>query len=166
MESPISEKQFIGAYDTYSEAIFRFCYFRTKDRELAKDLMQQCFLKTWMYVQEGNHVENMRAFLYKIAGNLLIDWYRKRKEESLDTLQEEGFEPVDTTMQTDQHAEIGLAMKTLDQLLPQDRELIVWKYVDGLSSREIAKILDKSPGTVSVAIHRAIHRLKEILKKT
>jgi len=67
------EKQFIDAYDKYSEAIFRHCYYRVFDRERAKDFVQETFCKTWKYIVDGNDIENIRAFLYKTANNLIID---------------------------------------------------------------------------------------------
>ena len=164
MENSLSEKKFIEAYDAYCEDIFRFCFFKTKDRELAKDLMQESFLKTWGYMKDGRPIENIRAFLYRIAGNLVIDWYRKRQHESLDNLREEGFDPADKTMRTDQAAEISMALKVLDRLPPQDREIIVWRYVDDFSLDEIADMLKKKKGTVSVAVHRAYDRLKRLLR--
>src|SRR3989338_6887941 len=87
------EQQFMKAYDELSDAIFRHCYFRIGDRERAKDLMQDTFTKSWQYINQGTQVSNLRAFLYKVANNLIIDEYRKKKELSLDTMMTDGFDP-------------------------------------------------------------------------
>ena len=77
------EQLFFEAYEAYADAIFRHCYFRLNDRELAKDMMQEAFTRTWEYVQNGNNPTNIRAFIYRVASNLIIDHYRKKKSYSL-----------------------------------------------------------------------------------
>ncbi len=177
---PNIEQKFIAAYDAHTDAIFRYCFWKTNDRELAKDLMQQAFAKTWAYMQEndnekagGKDIGNIRAFLYKIAGNLIIDWYRKRKEQSLDALQDDGFDPADApndidgsqsmVPHTDRLAEIQWMMQALDKLDPADKDLILLNYMNGIPYSEIAEAYGEKPTTISVRIHRAMKRLKKIL---
>ena len=76
------------------DAIFRHCYFRVFDRERARDLVQETFLKTWEYLTRGHDIENIRAFLYRVATNLIIDDSRRKKEISLEQLSESGFDPA------------------------------------------------------------------------
>ena len=163
MENKISEQQFLKAYDSYMEAIFRFCYFKTNDRELAMDLMQQSFLKTWSYLKEGYNIDNIKAFLYKIAGNMVIDWYRKQKDQSLDNLREQGFDVADIGMEIERYVEAKWSFDASGKLSVDDHQLIVLSYIEGMSPKEIAAITGKKVNTVSVAIHRAIERLKKIL---
>lgn len=82
-----------AAYEAYADAIFRHCYFRVFNRELGKELMQETFLRVFEYLSKGNTVDNMRAFLYRVANNLIIDNVRRKKELSLDALNEQGFDP-------------------------------------------------------------------------
>lgn len=163
MDKKTSEQQFVKAYDDYLEAIFRFCFFKTNNRDLAKDLAQDTFIRAWSYIQEGNDVENIRALLYKIAGNAVIDWYRKRKGESLDNLMEAGFDPVDSGEATDKYAEMQAIYSKLGKLSEDDQQLIVWHYVEDLTPEEIARMLRQNKNNVSVRIHRAVVRLKKLL---
>ena len=78
-----AEKAFLEAYDTLSDAIFRQCYFRCFDRELARELTQECFMRTWEKLAEGAEIKNIKAFLYRVAGNLVIDNARRKKSERL-----------------------------------------------------------------------------------
>ena len=89
------ENQFLKAYDAYSESIYRHCFFRVWRKGRAEELLQETFLRLWTYLIKGNKVENIRALLYKIANNLIIDESRKKKEESLDQILEnpERLEP-------------------------------------------------------------------------
>src|SRR5437016_3353518 len=91
------EKQFLDTYSAYSDQIFRFIFFKLNDREKAKDFTQEAFMKTWIHISQDGNPDNVRAFLYRVAGNLVVDEYRKRSRTlpnaSLDELMEDGFEP-------------------------------------------------------------------------
>ena len=88
----ISEEQFIKIYDELADSIFRHCYFRIYNYERAKELMQETFTRTWEYVAKGKKIDNLKAFVYRIATNIIIDEARRKKSVSLDDLMENGFE--------------------------------------------------------------------------
>ncbi len=155
--------QFTLAYNQYADALFRYCYFKTSDRELAKDLVQQTFLQAWNYLQAGQKIKDFKPFLYRIAGNLVIDWYRKRKEESLDSLASGGLQLADNRQDPIDQAEIALVLKTLDKLDVGDKELIIWRHIEGLSIKEISAIISETENTVSVRLHRALQKLRDLL---
>ncbi len=160
------ENNFLASYDAYSDAIFRFCYFKTREYELARDLTQDTFMKAWDYISKDKVVANMRAFLYRIATNLVIDWYRKGKTESLEDLAETGFDPADPCINQADQAEISWAMKLLHKLPEEEQTLITLRYVEGLSPREIAEqIGDIKENVVSVRIHRAMKKLKTLISE-
>ena len=165
MSENITETIFIESYDRFADEIFRFCFFKVSDRELAVDLAQEVFIKFFEYIQKGNFVTNPRALLYRIADHSIIDWYRKKRSVSLDALTEDGFEPPDHGPRTDLHAEVQEALATLSKLAPDDRDIITWRYVNELSPKEIAAMIDQSENVVSVRIHRALKRLQEFLHK-
>lgn len=159
-------KQFVKAYDELSDAIFRHCWFRIGDRERAKDLMQDTFTKSWQYIAEGATVNNLKSFLYRVANNLIIDEYRKKKELSLDRLQEQGFDPgVDDRHKTENTIDARFAINTINQLDEKYREVILMRYIDDLAPKEIAEIVGESENNISVRIHRGLKQLKEILDK-
>jgi RNA polymerase sigma-70 factor (ECF subfamily) len=148
---------FLKAYDAYADALFRHCYFRVYDRERARDLMQETFARTWECIVDGKDIENLRAFLYRVANNLVIDFVRKKKESSLDDMMEQGFEPsAPTDKRIVNSAEAANIISALDKVDEKHRDVIVMRYVDGLSPKEIAGILDESENAVSVRLHRAI----------
>src|ERR1043165_1036473 len=82
------EKEFLDAYKQHADAIFRHCYFRVYNKDLAEDLTQDTFIKTWKYISEGKEIKNIKAFLYKVAVNLIIDHSRKKTALVLDDLKE------------------------------------------------------------------------------
>ncbi|HTM67972.1 MAG TPA: RNA polymerase sigma factor [Candidatus Binatia bacterium] len=156
--------EFLQAYDQYADAIFRHCYYRVYDREKAKELSQECFMKTWEYLSQGKKVDNLRAFLYRVANNLIIDSSRKKKESSLDAMMEEGFEPRETGPEkTTVAAEAGQMIALLDKLDEKYRDVVRMRYLDDLSPKEIALALGESENVVSVRIHRGIKQLREYM---
>lgn len=152
---------FIEAYKAHADAIFRYCYFRVYDKERAADLMQETFTKTWEYIQKGNEIDNIRAFLYRVAHNICINESVRTKPLSLDLLEEEtGFEPEDRTRTPEERAEVSLLLSKLKELRPPDRDLLTLRYVDDMSVSEIAELQGQVPNTVSVRIKRALEELK------
>lgn len=128
--------------------------------------MQETFVRAWGYIQQGKTIDNMRAFLYRIANNLIVDEIRKKKEVSLDDLQEKGWDPgYDATPEMHRKVEEGKIFALLKNLPPDYREVIIMRYVDGLSPAEIAVILGESANTVSVRLHRGIKQLHSLLSK-
>ena len=159
------EQEFIKAYGAYADAIFRHCYFRVYNRELAKDLMQETFTRTWDYTAKGNEVKNIRSFLYKIANNLIIDHIRKKKESSLEALQETGFEPSHTTKDNLHiHIDAEQVIHVIGQLDEMYREPVLMRYIDGLKPKEIAELLNETVNVVSVRINRGVKQLRALLK--
>ena len=159
------EQQFLRAYDQFADAIFRHCYFRVSNPELAKDLMQETFVRTWRYITQGKVVENMRAFLYRTANNLIIDQYRKKKELSLEGLQEKGASFSSKDRQYININAANDALKMLERLRPGYKEIIIMRYIDELSPKEIARILGETENNVYVKIHRALEDLRKILNE-
>lgn len=161
------EKEFLQAYDLYADAIFRHCYFRINDRERAKELMQEVMIKAWLYLKEGKKIDNIRALLYKMASNIVIDEVRKKKSVSLDELKEEGFEPQDKIDQEEEietKMEVEKVMTCLPKMNSKYREIFVMRYVDQLSPKEIADIVGETENLVSVRLNRAIKQLRQLLK--
>jgi RNA polymerase sigma-70 factor (ECF subfamily) len=158
-ESSVFEKLFEEAGDR----LFRHVYFRVGDRETALDIVQDSFAKAWRSAQSGDEIRNPEAFLFTIANNLVIDHYRKAKSSSLDAMADDGFDPgFDGTAGTHAAAEISLVMKALETLQEQDRDVIVMRHIDGLTPGEMAERLGITENAVSVRVHRALNRLKEI----
>ncbi len=157
------EQNFLALYDQFANPIFRHCYFRVSSREIAEDLTQETFMRIWNYLREGKIVNNPRAFLYRIAGNLVIDYYRKKKEVSLEALSEEGLNPVGDDASSIVNYAAGQHMLSLvAKMEPAYREILILRYVDGLPLSEIAAIVEETENAVSVRIHRAIAKLKKL----
>jgi RNA polymerase sigma-70 factor, ECF subfamily len=165
----ITSEEFAQAYDDYSDAIFRYCYFRVYNRERALELAQETFMKAWdNMTKTGKEIENLRAFLYKIAKNLIIDESRKKKKKptsSLDDLQEQGFNPgTDPTGAMKDLIDNRDTLKALDQLEDKYREAVWMRYMEDMSVQDIAEALDDNVNNVSVKIHRGLKQLRNLIR--
>ena len=162
-------------YDRYAPKIYRYVYFKVATITEAEDLTAEVFLKTWEYVQRHaenpeKRIENFRAFIYRLARNAVVDYYRQKREASI--LSDEAMlERVPAPEEVSAAAQVALAsdMVTVENALKglkdEYRELLILKYIEGYATHEIAQILEKQKGAVRVAIHRALHALREEIKK-
>ncbi|MEY4723588.1 MAG: hypothetical protein RLZZ324_1101 [Candidatus Parcubacteria bacterium] len=154
--------EFLKAYDALSDAIFRHCYYRCFDREHAKELMQETFMKTWEKLAAGDEILNLKAFLYRVAGNLVIDASRKKKAASLEAMAEVGFDPTGSGATEIEHAaEAAAAVRHLQRVDEKYRQAVSLRYIEGMTPGEIASITGETENAVSVRIHRGLAMLKE-----
>jgi len=124
------------------------------------------FLKLWK--RKSSDISNPTAFLYRIARNQIIDFYRAKSKKplSLDKVGEiADFQVSQPTFS--QKIELTMEMerikKAIHNIKPVYADVIIWHYVDDLSNKEIAQILKKTEGNVRVIIHRALEALKKQL---
>lgn len=167
MEHHELKKRFEEAYTELADALFRYLFFRLGDRERAKELVQETFMKAWTYAAKGNHIKEMRPFLYTIAMNLFRNEIRgKRPVVSLDQLMEENsFEPSEEKPKQEDISDGNRLLAQLDELIPAYKEILTLRYVDGLPVKDIARILNENTITTSVRIHRALKRLRKIYEE-
>ncbi len=161
--------EFLAAHEEFSDTIFRFCFLKVSNRELAVDLMQDTFTKTWEYIAKGGKVDHWKAFLFRTANNAIIDYYRKKKALSLDALTDDtGFVPISEDMDAEEAAQVTEAHRALKHLPPEFREVVSLRFIDGLQPKEIAELLGLSTNVVSVRIHRGVEQLRTYMmnKKT
>ncbi len=165
MDMGDTEAAFLSAYDTHADALFRFAFFGVHDRELAKDLVADTFAKVWEYLGKGNTVENIRALCYRTLRNLIIDHFRKHKTLSLDALTEEGFDPrgEDGKVVAERNEEYRELHRAIADLPQSFREVVILRYVEGYTPKEIAENLGISQSLVSVRLFRGQQLLKQRL---
>lgn len=158
------KREFEEAYELYSDLLFKHCYYRVSSREVAIDLVQECFIRTWKHINKGNDIQNLKSFLYRVVNNLVIDYYRKKKSDSLDSMMEEGFDPA--ARQDDEalsSAEYSQALTVFEKLPDQYKTVMIMRFVDDLPVKEIAEMLGESENTVSVRIHRGLEKTRQLL---
>ena len=160
---------FTDIYNAEADALFRFCLIRVSDREQALDLAQEVFTRFWQTLtQKSRHIDHPRAFLYIIARNAIIDWYRKKKSVSLDSLAdpdtEEPYEQIDDSAIADSklEGEGRFLVDKIGKLSQGHRDAVYLRFVEGMSPPEIAKILGLSTNATSVRITTGIEELRKM----
>lgn len=165
------EQDFLAAFETYADELYRQAYFRLSDKEKAEDCVQDAFTRAWNYVTDGGTVRDWKAFLHRTVRNLIIDEYRKHKAISLDTLRErekgEGdavFDPADTEAElfVERVMAADEVTRVLEKLPEPYREILVLRFLNDMTPREIGELLGEREGTISVRIHRALKRFQEL----
>ena len=154
-----------AAFDTfvrkYYADILRYCAFHSKSREEAEDLTQETFVRFFAKLSEYRHVGKAKNYLYTIAANLCKNAFAKRapltaEEETLEALGEHAENAATTHL---------LLEWALGQLPPEQREVVVLHYYQGLKLREIAEILEIGLPLVKYRLRQAKLRLSELIGK-
>jgi RNA polymerase sigma-70 factor (ECF subfamily) len=157
----------IGAlYDRHQESIFRYLWLRLSDRQLAEDLTGDVFMRMLSALPDYRELGlPFRSWLYRIAHNLLVDHYRKESRFAsvpLETAEDDRSE-IDPAAAADQALlveRVKLALARLDQ---HQREVVILRFVLGLSLREAALALDRTEGAVKSLQHRGLAALRRAL---
>jgi RNA polymerase sigma-70 factor (ECF subfamily) len=149
------------AHQDYAKGLNLYAFFKVHNHATGEDLVQDTFTKTWKYLVKGGKIDLMKAFLYHVLNNLIVDEYRKRKTISLDVLLLKGFEP--STGHPGRLFDFldGKAMLLLIQHLPLTYQKVMrMRYVQDLSLREMSLITGQSKNTIAVQAHRGLEKLK------
>lgn len=155
---------FEAIYKKESDVIFRFCLLRVSNREQALDITQESFLRLWKNLLDKDDILNKKAFLFTVARHLIIDWYRKKKSISLNSI-EEGYDPPDEKSLVSNllvGAEGRYLLEKINELSTSYKDPLYLRFVEDLSPGEIGKILGISMNAASVRINRGLIELRKI----
>ncbi|MCE7982677.1 MAG: sigma-70 family RNA polymerase sigma factor [Caldilinea sp. CFX5] len=155
-------------YDRYEARIYSYIYRRTGNESLAEDLTAQVFLKMLEAIRgdKGWH-SSFSGWLYRIAHNAVIDYYRQR-----DRQQQVSLEDTLTTTASD-HNPVVMAEASLDaqrlrtaigRLTEEQSEVITLRFLEGYSISEVAEMLDKTEGSIKALQYRAVTTLRQLLQ--
>jgi RNA polymerase sigma-70 factor (ECF subfamily) len=163
-------KIYSDIYDKNVAKIYRFILFKVKSAEIAEDLTSEVFLRGWeSFKEDRDKIENVQAFLYRVARNLLADHYRHESKAPLVSV-DEASPIIDQGQDLEEQSFLWSDMErvktALAEIHEEYREVIILYYLDELKASEIAQILDRSEVAVRVLIHRALTALKTELQRS
>ncbi|MBU0619929.1 MAG: RNA polymerase sigma factor [Patescibacteria group bacterium] len=174
-ESKNDTESFIAVYDLYVDHIFRFIYFKlNSNKEEAEDLTSAVFLKSWNYIQQNGltDVKTLRALIYKIARTSIVDYYRKNAQIYINNSIDDKnikLEIPDYNQSIDKQVatsyDFGIVETKLLALKDEYKEVIILRFINELSIKEIAQITEKSQGNIRTLIHRALKALRELMEE-
>lgn len=154
----------VDVYSTYRNSLSAYALAKTNNKTLSEDLVQDTFTKTWKYLVRNGKIVNMRALLYHILKQLIIDEYRKHnKPASLDDLLEKGFEPSKDDYERIFDISDGKKVVQMIRQLPKKYQIVIhMRYVQELPLKEMSLLTNQSLNTVAVQCHRGLEKLKTI----
>lgn len=149
------------AHNDYDKMLNAHAFFKIQDRTMSEDMVQNTFLKTWTYLVKKGKIDTMKAFLYHVLNDLVVDEYRKRKTISLDVLAEKGFEPSAKDSERFFNILDGKAALLLIARLPETYQKVMrMKYIQDLSLEEMSLVTGQSKNAIAVQAHRGLEKLK------
>lgn len=150
-------------YDRYLPSIYRFVFIKVGRKQDAEDIAQQVFTSAWQNI-DGFEFKGFpfSSWIYRIASNAVIDYYRTYKGDvSVDAISEEHFsEESGNESRVDHAINMNTVRVALTRLEPDQQSVLLMKFVEDLSNKEIADALGKTEGAVRVIQHRALKQLK------
>lgn len=171
-EAKKNASAFAFIYRRYVKNIYNYFFYKTFIKQEAEDLTSQTFEKVLLKIKDFHLKEKtsltvqgtFKAWIFKIAHNLLIDYYRKQKE--IKNLNEIEI-AIDSDLVYDFiKEERDIRLKREIRRLPMiQQEVIHFKYQEGLSNQEIGGILGKSEGAIKQLAFRALAELRDKIKK-
>lgn len=153
-------------YETHRDQIYRYIYFRMFDHEVAEDMTSLVFLKVWEHLGsfQGGKIP-FAKWLYRIAHNTVIDYYRTRKTviplEDVDVLKLSHSDNVDEKL--DLHTCSQDLAELLKELTSTQREVLILRFILGFTTLEIANKLKKGRGAIRALQMRGLRRLSQHL---
>ncbi len=156
---------------TYQREIINFHYRFVRSRFEAEDLAQETFVKAYFNLKKLQEPAKLKSWLYQIARNTVIDYFRKNKKSRNDvSLDHNILENFAETASEDSHkyamdAETSKELqKCLDLLVSDDQRIVKLLYYDGFSYNEISQLLAINQNTLKSRLHRARKILAEAIR--
>ncbi|AWW29715.1 RNA polymerase subunit sigma-70 [Echinicola strongylocentroti] len=161
-------KVFGVLYDRYSNIVYNKCLSFVKSKDEAQDLTHDIFIKLFFQLKKFKGDAKFSTWLYSFTYNFCVNYiqrkHQKKKEkfQSLDNLENHPYEEIDDNEIYKMQAE--RLQKSLQLLDPNDKMILLMKYMDGMSHKEIQQLTDLGDSAVKMRINRAKKRLLDIYK--
>lgn len=159
----VNKDAFLEIYDAHFQRIYNYAYYRTMDQNEAEEITSQTFLAALENIQRYEYRSiPVAVWLYKIASNTIADLYRKKgKTVELTGDHASGdssCEPEQVILSRSEKEQLIQQLKTLP---PLQQQAVVLRYIQNLSYKEIADVMDKTEGAVKQLLHRGLTGLRE-----
>lgn len=156
-------------YDRYQSPIFRYVRVRVQDRQLAQDLTGEVFLRMVEHLSKYRVMEGVpfSAWLYRLTHNHLINYFRKNNswiQQPLELVEELIESEDNPALLAERRAELRRVRQALEKIDANQREVVVLRFLLGMSINEVAAALDKSIPAVKTLQHRGILAIQAALK--
>ena len=154
-------------YDMHVDRVYRHIYYRVGNEADAEDLTQQVFLKVWQAIDRYKKTASpFIAWLMTISHNLVVDFYRTRKDRAYLEAEVLADGPASSPERaTEANFEQRRLRRAILQLGRDEQQVVILRFMEGFEFGEIASLLRKKEGNIRVILHRALVKLRNILEK-
>jgi RNA polymerase sigma-70 factor (ECF subfamily) len=151
-------------YDLYSPGLYGYAFRLLGDASLAEDCVSETFSRFLQALKAGKGPQDyLQAYLYRIAHNWITDHYRRQPPPPLSLEEEHGLSESHPEQETAHRQEQEQVRAALQRLTPEQRQVVVLKFLEGWSNETIANAIDKPVGAVKSLQHRALDSLRRML---
>lgn len=162
-----NEQAIAEIYDRYAESIYRYLYRILGDANIAEDLTSDVFLKLLQVLGTSRAPrDQLQGWLYRVARNLAMDWFRQQAKGPTVVLNEElaqgSDSPVDSLEQRQTRQRLG---RVLSRLTASQQQVILLRFGEGLKITEVGRLMGKSEGAIKLIQYRAVKRLRKLLEQ-
>jgi RNA polymerase sigma-70 factor (ECF subfamily) len=160
---------FTALYESCVQRVYRHVYYKVSSHADAEDITQEAFVRAWKYIDKYKSTgAPFVTWIIAIAGNLVIDHYRKPHNTMLigEIFEDNpNIQIPDTSRELEVNFDNEVIRKAVLKLKGDKQRVIMLHFIDGLTYAEIAAALNKSEGAIRVIQYRALSELKTLLKK-
>lgn len=153
----------------YASGMQRLLRSKLPKAEDAEDAYNSALLRGWSYLTSAVEVENVGGLFHTLTRNVIYDFYRQRKIETVSTISSEGeereFEDERALRKITSSSEISVLKDAMETLKEEHREIIILRFMEELSAREIGRRMEMTEGAVRMTLHRAVKALREAFEK-
>ncbi len=152
-------------YDRYTNKVYSKCVSMLRDEEKAEDACQEIFVKVLLNLSKFNGKSKFSTWLYSISYNYCIDVIRKNKKFILVDIDDNPkANLVDDNIPDNEILEVKVnrLSDVLQEMPPDDKSILLMKYQDDFSIKEIAEMIQKSDSAVKMKIYRAKEKFVKI----
>ena len=154
-------------YDMHVDRVYRHVYYRVSNAHDAEDLTQQVFLKAWQAIHRyKKEASPFIAWLMTISHNLVVDFYRTKKDRAYLEAEVLASDPASSPEQaTEASLEQQRLRRAILHLGGDEQQVVILRFIEGFEFAEIASVLNKKEGNIRVILHRALVKLRDMLEK-
>jgi len=157
-------------YDRYATKVYYKCLGILGDKDIAKDLAHDVMIKVFLNIAKFRGTSQFSSWVYSITYNQCMDHIRKRKRIPQESLNTEDFqylstEEIELENKILEDLKLTQLERLLDQLKPDDKMILLMRYQDSFSTRQIAEILSISESAVKMRLKRSRDKLAEQLNE-
>ncbi|MFB5663955.1 RNA polymerase sigma factor SigX [Alteribacillus sp. HJP-4] len=167
------QEEFERLYETYHHSLFQYLFYMVRDKDAAEELVQEVYIKVFHAFDTFEGKSSEKTWLYSIARHVGIDWIRKQNRKkrkwlgvlgplSKEEIRDPAPLPDEIVSARDDAREV---FECMDQCTPDQRQVLTLRFIDSLSIKETADILEWSESKVKTTQHRAVKKLQDLIEQ-